>query len=116
MRISDWSSDVCSSDLAEAGDLRHSERKYLTVFEVDRGAVDREVADDRVEQRGLAGAVGAGEAGDLAARHRQRDGAVGEHAADSLGHALHGNNRLDQIESTSCRERGCQYGSTTEVY
>src|SRR3546814_5446466 len=94
MRISDWSSDVCSSDLAEAGDLRHSERRYLTVFELDRAAVDRVVADDRVEQRGLAGAVGADEAGDLAARHRQRDGAVGEPAAERLGNVLDGNHRL----------------------
>src|SRR3546814_8133551 len=93
MRISYWSSDVCSSGLAvrhrnqhvahaihlgidarllegaqqtQASDLRHLEGRDLAALEPDRPAVDRVVADDGVEQRGLAGAVGADQPGDLA--------------------------------------------------
>src|SRR3546814_8768695 len=34
MRISDWSSDVCSSDLLEGGDLRASERTFQQIAQV----------------------------------------------------------------------------------
>src|SRR3546814_5498899 len=52
MRISDWSSDVCSSDLAEAavGDHRHAElRRRLDAVE-DRGELRH--ADPRDDARG----------------------------------------------------------------
>src|SRR3546814_912327 len=73
---------------AEAGDLRHLEGGDLAALERDRAAVARVVADDGVEQGGLAGAVGADESGDLALRHREGDGAVGLHAAERLRHLV----------------------------
>src|SRR3546814_15047155 len=32
MRISDWSSDVCSSDLTTFGEVKHSGRRYINQF------------------------------------------------------------------------------------
>src|SRR3546814_19069185 len=48
MRISDWSSDVCSSDLIERPIIRRGGRKHEPLLELDRklGLV---VDDDRVE-------------------------------------------------------------------
>src|SRR5262245_55369153 len=53
-------------DEAEPRDLRHAQPRDLAAVEADRAAVYRMGAHDRVEQRGLAGAVGADEADDLA--------------------------------------------------
>src|SRR3546814_5869993 len=81
MRISDWSSDVCSSDLALGVTLfsRHQSGYYLT----DDGTalVDRAEA---LEQAGQA--FGTAEMNQVA-----------------------GTVRLDKIGRASCRERVCQY-------
>src|SRR3546814_16700548 len=43
MRISDWSSDVCSSDLLAVGkSLRIGERAFEQRADIDRRALDRE--------------------------------------------------------------------------
>src|SRR3546814_14127082 len=85
MRISDWSSDVCSSDLA--GD----------------------VAAAFVEQRGGGVEVvvgqGQGEVGQRLGHARGGRHAEGQRAAAGL----------DQIGRASCRERVCQYVSISVV-
>src|SRR3546814_4088713 len=82
MRISDWSSDVCSSDLSSLGDDRrhagcHGDHRPDWMKQPGR----RERDADPVEQEG------------------ERD--VLQH----LGIAA----AADQIGRASCRERGCQY-------
>src|SRR3546814_1593264 len=79
MRISDWSSDVCSSDLAEflrqlaanAGDARHQRRTLAFVDEGDERIADLELARARVadvgpfDERGVGrGGGGFGQVGD----------------------------------------------------
>src|SRR3546814_13175043 len=98
MRISDWSSDVCSSDLALR--LGHLDELLLHHHGIARG-------------RGLvalllldAAGVGA-EAGGLDVprpgrrRLQRRSGLALDHAAKLL--------RLQEIGRASCRERVCQY-------
>ena len=65
---------------AEAGDRHVAERHFAGV-----GALD---AGDDVDEGGLAGAVRADQAADLAGRERDRDAVVGGEAAIALGHAL----------------------------
>src|SRR3546814_20722563 len=72
---------------SEARDLRHPQLRDLAILEADRAAVDRVVADDRVEQRGLAGAVRPDQPGAAAVRPVERDVDVGAHAAERLGDA-----------------------------
>src|SRR5262249_53283559 len=50
----------------------------------DRPRIDRVIANDRIEQRGLAGAVRSDQAGDAAACNGERDVAIGFHAAVRL--------------------------------
>src|SRR3546814_5558296 len=98
MRISDWSSDVCSSDLEVAERLRGGVRRQLTQVVDRRGAraqrLDRvlgevadaqvrmrvalagqrlEFADQRLDQRRLAGAVGAEQADAVAGFEAEAD-------------------------------------------
>src|SRR3546814_14471793 len=96
MRISDWSSDVCSSDL--------------------------HIARNHVEAGSLAGAVGAYERQDLAFLDFERHPIDSRQTAKALDQVfyfknLHGSGlllcqRLDlaqEIGRASCRERVCQY-------
>src|SRR3546814_2587909 len=84
MRISDWSSDVCSSDLVEG---RAAGQRFADDRQFEHRLAAR-IAADEAEQA----AVGAGEVGiDGDRQHR-------------LDLALH-----RQIGRASCRERGCQY-------
>src|SRR3546814_16413014 len=90
MRISDWSSDVCSSDLvpvdaAVAGDLRQACRH------VDEGVP---VAAAGFEQQHPAARV--------------FGQAVGKHAAGGTG--TDDDVVVGEIGRASCRERVCQYG------
>src|SRR3546814_3303123 len=79
MRISDWSSDVCSSDLAA-------------------DAVERVLQRERVDDRGQhAHVVGRG------ALHAARGG---RNAAEDVAATHH---QADEIGRASCRERVCQY-------
>src|SRR3546814_20805449 len=104
MRISDWSSDVCSSDLAEDGvdqqqpviaDIiaAHGEtvaRQIAAVGQVDAPGVD--------QRRALVG----GESGDAALLAAAEDGARRvEFEASGAGPG--------KIGRATCRERGCQY-------
>ena len=54
-------------------------------YAADRGAGD---AGDHVEQGGLAGAVGADDAEQLAGPHVEVHGVGGEHAAEAAAHSL----------------------------
>src|SRR3546814_7462579 len=89
MRISDWSSDVCSSDLVEIG-----------------RAVDIDVADAfQMRENGHARFVlHALDQAAAAARHDHVDEAVetGKHGADRRA--------VGEIGRASWRERVCQYG------
>src|SRR3546814_18942099 len=63
MRISDWSSDVCSSDLTEAGPLTFCGSDDWLAH---RGTVGRPIEVVRLSIRGAAGKpCGAGEAGEI---------------------------------------------------
>src|SRR3546814_7345649 len=88
MRISDWSSDVCSSDLAEAGGVQ----LVLHLFP-ERGTAQR--AFDALVHLFLRDALVEPHAeGDvLVDRHRERRRLLEHH----------------EIGRASCRERVCQY-------
>src|SRR3546814_14278154 len=93
MRISDWSSDVCSSDLRQelredlVGDARAHEGVLMAVAVEDQQLV-------AVARRQLLQAVEAEDVG------------VGEDAVVTPGHEQH--RRVDQNGRASCRERVCQ--------
>src|SRR3546814_6100426 len=80
MRISDWSSDVCSSDLAGAADVE----------------TDRSIEFERV-----AAGRGFGVAVHQADFHAQ--------LVDEDHHAARAADRAGEIGRASCRERVCQY-------
>src|SRR3546814_1813633 len=78
MRISDWSSDVCSSDLGTAGLARGG----IDGNDADRAPGLPQLGDDRAEQRRLADPRGSGDADHPAAWRRiggveQADGLCG---------------------------------------
>src|SRR3546814_2330575 len=97
MRISDWSSDVCSSDLVEAAD-------ESVIF--DRR--DQEVAPILALGKAAVAPVTRGAA--------SRDAAIGILAdigravgREEIGLAVHIDVGIGQIGRASCRERVCQY-------
>src|SRR3546814_1295442 len=79
MRISDWSSDVCSSDLTSAWIIGRSALHHVDIFNRD-GPTVAEIGDKDCKADG-----------GLARRHRQHE------------------HREHQIGRASCRERVCQY-------
>src|SRR3546814_1329100 len=89
MRISDWSSDVCSSDLGALHAVRNVEERIEEVRQEDQRAdlVARRVGD----QHDLAVTRG----GELLVGRRDEVEQVAELAAGEIGRA-------------SCRERVCQ--------
>src|SRR3546814_15782344 len=107
MRISDWSSDVCSSDLnvGERGTRmlahvpmpsdHHAEglKDAVRLDEAD-GSDDRRDADHDIAEQ---------------SRHAEQEGGdtpdEAERAFDTLVH----DNVVDEIGRASCRERVCQY-------
>src|SRR3546814_3185657 len=101
MRISDWSSDVCSSDLAAHLDrgealaapfVDEQLRHVILVVAFDRRKLQR-----RLEQR----------VQDMKARLvRGKPGALLLHPAERP----HRDRAVGQIGTASCRESGCQYG------
>src|SRR3546814_16772707 len=92
MRISDWSSDVCSSDLALSG----ANGGLAVTLEYDAGATVEGGADRMSEQfAALLGAV-------LGAPDSELDD------PDIVG-------PREQIGRASCRERVCQYVSISVV-
>src|SRR3546814_7563300 len=101
MRISDWSSDVCSSDLLRLGLGRRGTRlvglgleQFLGRFAIDKLIV---FAADR---------IGLDQHAALYLRHRADPAArrLDERARDGGGGAVG-----LEIGSASCRERVCQY-------
>src|SRR3546814_14753048 len=107
MRISDWSSDVCSSDLRTAWERMVSHRRFSTMprcslvvdLALDEAELDDgEADDDDHEDDGLRG-----RAAEILA-----DEAVGVDLVDEdLGRFAGA--ALGQIGRASCRERVCQY-------
>src|SRR3546814_12134842 len=98
MRISDWSSDVCSSDLAEPFGGHFGVPLVAAVAEiVDAAQVDQHLEAEFVAQRAAAVVPGVGREHDahLAARHRHVD--------------LGAFTPCTQIGSASGMERVCQY-------
>src|SRR3546814_14638791 len=95
MRISDWSSDVCSSDLRRLG-------RALEI-EAAVGSLAHAVAD--------------GDIAGLAGRGRQRDAdEFGGEGIERGGLAVQREDAATQIGRESCRERGCQYGKNLGVH
>ena len=72
----------------QAGDAVGAQAGDVVAVEEDAAGVERLEAGDQVEQRGLAGAVRADDAEDLALVHVEGDVGVGGKAAVALGHAL----------------------------
>src|SRR3546814_14864446 len=106
MRISDWSSGVCSSDLrcrgrpARAGDARILVRGMAGVAQ---GAAPRHRALDDIHGHQLAPwRLVTGEAG----LHVREIGVAALHAPASVGLLLQ---LLGEIGRASCREGVCQY-------
>src|SRR3546814_10638182 len=83
MRISDWSSDVCSSDLLEVDERRLERRGQRAHLDI--------VARHDARPQLLRHRVGAAAAGDGARRFGELAGELGE------------------IGRASCRDRVCQY-------
>src|SRR3546814_11855973 len=126
MRISDWSSDVCSSDLAQLrgrGQGRGAQRKPEVAPQLRAAAGPdpaRQVAQQAVQVRAhpLRAARG-GDARALRLRAREPEADVVEPRAEGLLHpdqaqlgsgATNEWRRLeDKIGRASCRERVCQY-------
>src|SRR3546814_13388678 len=104
MRISDWSSDVCSSDLAGARALQR--RAELPADSLEEFCAERlvELATDRRADLVI----------DLGARRQSRTTLRSSSDSARRGHddLIVGRDRdlRDQIGSASCRERVCQYG------
>src|SRR3546814_13463392 len=114
MRISDWSSDVCSSDLiGAAGNVRAGlpDRLGVAVAQLltDVLAADEgRVADDELRLRPTRRTrvlVGAQLAARVLVGHR-----FAGHRVQRVGDAVPAGDRLAaSIGSASCRERVCQY-------
>src|SRR3546814_14218558 len=100
MRISDWSSDVCSSDLLRIGLLRLRPHRVIQVRPVEAGDVDRDIAQMQLRH-------------DVAAHARGRGCGEGKHRhirqllAETSKLTIFG---TEKIGRASCRERVCQYG------
>src|SRR3546814_11283639 len=106
MRISDWSSDVCSSDLVEVEKAVAALPAPETVEprEVDMDAV-REIVDEMAQQavsEQLPDAIKAIPVPEAPAPIEPDMEAIGKMIADGVAKAV-------KIGRASCRERVCQY-------
>src|SRR3546814_6314795 len=100
MRISDWSSDVCSSDLTEAHPRRVvvvAERERMAA--VEPGDLGRSMA---AVTRGALDDHGSG-----VLRHRRFGGDADLHL---VAHHRRGHAEVEEIGRASCRARACRYG------
>src|SRR3546814_2699568 len=105
MRISDWSSDVCSSDLIDPG-LRHDQRMFaglLRVIRLENDVTCVEIDRVAIHARRLARFQSAGVAAQLFF-DPVRSPIKREMRLLSTGRTLE-----DKIGRASCRERVCQY-------
>src|SRR3546814_13554279 len=101
MRISDWSSDVCSSDLHDTGTINMTALAYLF-----RNISDFDNLADRFRLRNKRPATGA--ANQYARGLQLAEGSVRGHAR--YVELLHQFSFRRKIGRASCRERVCQYG------
>src|SRR3546814_17384345 len=93
MRISDWSSDVCSSDLAAAKQTHHAPELQRRPRLDDNSAAQTDIAG--IEHGGLP--------------RRDRPLILGERQREGIvGNAFQDTGRIE-IGRTSGRERVCQY-------
>src|SRR3546814_11562551 len=111
MRISDWSSDVCSSDLTKAALLAA----------ILQNLADAPIIGVHVPKHYLLGIAATPQPGQATLRYRGTRYVLVEAAgpgkrppgdiATSTQTALNDMSgvRIDQIGRASCRERGCQY-------
>src|SRR3546814_14170857 len=102
MRISDWSSDVCSSDLGECNDLAAIQGEICMTKNLMRPKRKRHIAESQL-------AIECGR--ELAARDFAFTACIVDHFVDGGEAAFGGIHVLQflQIGSASCRERGWQY-------
>src|SRR3546814_8805619 len=106
MRISDWSSDVCSSDLMRLADVEDFVRRAgLDEFVQHLAAVELRVLDLTVE---LAVAEQAGAAFTELHVRRRVQHALAPQAPGILGALAHRLAAFEAIGRASGRERGCQ--------
>src|SRR5690606_6499270 len=75
-------------------DLLNIEPGDLLAVEPDRAFIDRVIANDRVEKRCLAGAVGSDQSRYSAPRNAHRNIAVGDNAAERFRHPFDVENRI----------------------
>src|SRR3546814_3303817 len=116
MRMSDWSSDVCSSDLAQDANLKAAQAQGLTAVDLAKPA-PRPTSTPAPEQDVPVVAPPAAKADQAdAAPQRVAEPTVPEvaPAAMVINRPLRSGQRIyarttDQIGSASCRERVCQY-------
>src|SRR3546814_13892957 len=113
MRISDWSSDVCSSDLRLAGQgpVQLAERAALTVVMAANGY------PGTPEKGGAITGLDAAEAAGARVFHAgtaDKDGAIVAHRGRVLnvpatGEPVKAAQHAAEIGRSTCRERECQY-------
>src|SRR3546814_11490230 len=114
MRISDWSSDVCSSDLLEADCDYHQRRAAIAAFNRRSPILKRGLALTPVKF-GISFTLTAyNQAGALV--HIYRDGSIHlNHGGTEMGQGLYTKvaqvvaEAFQEIGRASCRERVCQY-------
>ncbi|KAG1437548.1 hypothetical protein G6F57_020203 [Rhizopus arrhizus] len=80
--------DLIRAHQAQRGHLFRPQSDHGPSVEADRTGGGFVVADQAVEQRALAGAVGADDGDDFARRHRQRNILVRNQAAKALGQVI----------------------------
>src|SRR3546814_3657942 len=105
MRISDWSSDVCSSDLALSGLESAKAAKIRDAIRM--GFVEGQTIDEMV--RTLRGTKAAGYADGLLEISRRDAAAVVRTAVNHTGNYAREALYAEKIGRASCRERVCQY-------
>src|SRR3546814_18111901 len=118
MRISDWSSDVCSSDLArfaQGGEFfgRSAEDRGVAAFQAYHALPGGRRFDQHRVDRALVFRMAArpfADADHLGPGRNQREHAVANERVveDAIG-------APNQIGRASCRERVCKYGSISVV-
>src|SRR3546814_11588763 len=111
MRISDWSSDVCSSDLLGAGEAERLGAELVAKGPLVEGELHVEGAGEaglQRLQRGLGEALGLEAI--MVHAGRVLESAVADRVADDrLDLALAVAEGAQQIGRAACRERVCQY-------
>src|SRR3546814_19179432 len=108
MRMSDWSSDVCSSDLHHAGEDRaaHVPRALVHGVAKDAARRERDLAEFQEEPALL---YRFARAGDQRGAGKRAPRSPAEAFLKGATMAACPHRRLDEIGRASCRERVCKY-------